>query len=59
MHLENRLALGIVGIQVISLKKGAEITAKVRKAGYGTIELPAVGQSGPLSLIGIGVPRKQ
>ena len=59
MHLENRLALGNVSVHVISLKKGAEIAVKVRKAGYGATELPALGQSGPVSLIGIVVPRKQ
>ena len=45
MYLENRLALGNVNIHVISLKKGAEIAAKVRKAGYGATELPSLGQS--------------
>jgi len=59
MFLENRLALGNVSVHVISLKKGAEIAAKVRKAGYGATELPALGQSGPVSLIGTVVPRKQ
>lgn len=59
MFLENKLALGNVSVHVISLKKGAEIAAKVRKAGYGATELPALGQSGPVSLIGIVVPRKQ
>lgn len=59
MHLENRLALGNVNIEVVSLKKGSEIATKVRKAGFGATELPALGQSGPVSLIGIVVPRKQ
>lgn len=59
MHLENRLALGNVNVDVISLQKGPEIAAKVRKAGYGATELPAYGQSGPVSLINIVVPRKQ
>lgn len=59
MYLENRLALGNVGVHVISLKKGAEIAAKVRKAGYGATELPALGQSGLVWRISIIVPRKQ
>jgi uncharacterized protein YebE (UPF0316 family) len=59
MHLENRLALGTVGVQVISLKKGAQVAAKIRAAGYGATEVPAVGQSGPVSLIGVVVPRKE
>jgi len=59
MYLENRLALGNVNIHVISLKKGAEIASKVRKAGYGATELPSLGQSGLVWQISIIVPRKQ
>ena len=59
MWLEDRLALGNVDVHVVSPKKGAEIAAKVRKAGYGATVLQAFGQSGPVSLIGIVVPRKQ
>jgi uncharacterized protein YebE (UPF0316 family) len=58
MYLENRLALGTVGVHVISLQKGAEIAAKVREAGYGATELPALGQSGLVWQISIIVPRK-
>ncbi len=59
MHLENRLALGNVSIDVVSLKKGAEIAAKVRQAGYGATKLTAEGHSGPVSMIDIVAPRKQ
>ena len=59
MLLENRLAMGKVSIDVASLQKGVEIAAKAREAGYGATELSAYGQSGPISLINIVVPRKQ
>ena len=59
MLLENRLALGNISIDVVSLEKGAEIAAKVRKAGYGATELSAEGHSGPVSLVGIVAPRKR
>ncbi|MGB5049601.1 MAG: DUF2179 domain-containing protein [Caldilineaceae bacterium] len=59
MYLENGLAMGSVDIRVVSLQKGAEIVSQVRKAGYGATELPALGRSGPVSLIGIVVTRKQ
>lgn len=59
MWLEDRLALGNVDVHVVSAEKGAEIAAKIRKAGYGATELQAHGQSGPVSLVGIVVPRKE
>lgn len=59
MSLENRLALGDVDIHIVSPRKGAEVAATVRRAGYGATELPAIGHSGPVSLIGVVVPRKR
>lgn len=59
MWLEDKLALGNVDVHVISRSKGVEIAQNLRKAGYGVTELPAYGQSGPVSLIDIVVPRKQ
>jgi len=59
MQLESRLALGNVNIDIVSLQKGAEIAARVHEAGYGATKLSAEVQSGPVSMIGIVVPRKQ
>lgn len=59
MSLENKLALGDVDIHIVSPKKGAEVATRVRQAGFGATELPALGQSGPVSFIGVVVPRKQ
>jgi uncharacterized protein YebE (UPF0316 family) len=59
MSLENRLALGDVDIHIVSPARGAAVVARIRQAGYGATELPALGQSGPVSLIGVVVPRKQ
>ncbi len=59
MHLENKMALGSVSIDVVSQKKGAEIVAQVHQAGYGATKLSAEGYSGPVSMISVVVPRKQ
>jgi len=59
MWIENRLAIGYANLHIISRTKGGEIAAQVRKAGYGATELQAEGQSGPVYLINVVVPRKE
>ncbi len=59
MHLENRMALGNVSIDVVSQQKGPEIVAQVHQAGYGATKLAAEGYAGPVSVISLVVPRKK
>lgn len=59
MWVERWLAMGYVGIHIVSLAKGLEIAQKVRQAGYGATQLPAQGRSGPVQLIEVVAARKQ
>lgn len=59
MWIGDKLALGHVDIQVISMTKGAEIAGTIRKAGCGVTELQATGKSGPVSLVRVVIPRRQ
>ncbi len=58
MWLEEKIALGIVELGVISSEKGTEIVQGIRNAGYGATQLQAQGQSGPVSLTGVVLERK-
>ena len=59
MVIENRLAIGYSGIHAISMTKGAEVATVIRDAGYGATQMRAEGQSGPVYLIDVIVPRKE
>lgn len=59
MVIENRLAIGFSGVHVVSMTKGAEIAAVIRDAGYGATQMRAEGQSGPVYLVDVIVPRKE
>ncbi len=59
MWIENRLALGYAHMNIISMKKGCEITEIIRKAGHGVTQLHGEGQSGPVSMLAVVVARKQ
>lgn len=59
MWLEGKVALGTVSVYIVSSNKGGAIADAVRRAGYGATELPAWGQSGPVALIGVVLPRRQ
>lgn len=59
MWLESKIALGTVSVYIVSAKKGEAIADAVRRAGYGATELPAWGQSGPVALIGVVLPRRE
>jgi uncharacterized protein YebE (UPF0316 family) len=58
MLLENKLALGFVGINVVSMNHGSEIIEKLRQADYGVTELYGRGQSGAVIMITTIVSRK-
>lgn len=59
MWLESKIALGTVSVFIVSSNKGAAIADAVRRSGYGATELPAWGQSGPVALISVVLPRRQ
>jgi uncharacterized protein YebE (UPF0316 family) len=58
MLIENKLALGFVGINVVSMNHGSEIVEKLRQADYGVTELYGSGQSGAVIMINTIVSRK-
>lgn len=58
MWIEDRLALGYADMDIVSMTKGEEIAARLRKAGYGATRLQAEGQSGPVCLIHAVTSRK-
>lgn len=59
MWIESKLALGQVGINIISMRKGREIVRKLRQADYGVTVLKGKGRSGTVNLITTIVPRKE
>jgi len=58
MWIEDKLALGHVGISIISRAKGPNIVVKLRQADYGVTELMGNGRTGVVNLITTIVPRK-
>ncbi len=58
MRLEERLAIGYKGIDVISKTNGDEIAAKLREMGYGVTELTGQGKDGTVKIIRTNVKRK-
>lgn len=59
MWLEGKMALGTVSVYIVSAQKGEAIADAVRRAGHGATELPAWGQSGPVALIDVVLPRRE
>lgn len=59
MWLESKIALGTVSAYIVSIDKGAAIASAVRRAGHGATEMFAQGQSGPVTMVGVVLPRKQ
>ena len=58
MWIEEKLAMGHAEIHMISTNHGKAIAEHLREAGFGATMLKAEGQSGPVSLINVVVPRK-
>ncbi len=58
MWIEDRLALGHVGVNVVSMTHGSEIVELLRQADYGVTELNGSGQSGTVNMITSIVSRK-
>jgi uncharacterized protein YebE (UPF0316 family) len=58
MWIEDKLALGHIGISIISTTQGSKIVHKLRQVDYGVTELTGSGRSGVVNLITTIVPRK-
>ncbi len=56
--IEERLAIGHVHLRIISSRRGAVISEKLRESGYAVTEIPARGKDGTVSLIVVSVLRK-
>lgn len=56
--IEERLAIGHVHLRIISSRRGAAISEKLRESGYAVTEIPARGKDGTVSLIVVSVLRK-
>jgi uncharacterized protein YebE (UPF0316 family) len=58
MWIESRLAFGSVEVHTISMTKSADVADAIRAFGYGVTQFQAVGQSGPVSIVGTIAERK-
>lgn len=58
MNLEKRLAMGHMFLTVISSSRGSAIAEALRNAGYAVTEIPARGKDGTVSMLELGVERK-
>jgi uncharacterized protein YebE (UPF0316 family) len=58
MLIEERLAIGHVQLSIVSSRRGAQITERLRSEGYAITEIPARGKDGVVSLLSCSVLRK-
>lgn len=58
MWIESRLAFGSVEVHTISMTKSKEVADAIRAFGYGVTQFEALGQSGPVSIVGTIAERK-
>jgi len=58
MLIEERLAIGHIHLQIVSSRRGAVMSQILRDAGYGVTEIPARGRDGMVSVLSVGVLRK-
>lgn len=59
LWLEERLALGLASIQVISRLGGVELAEALRDQGFGVTELAGQGREGPVEVVQTVVRRRQ
>lgn len=58
IYLEDKLALGMLIIRIITVKDASELLAQLRSAGYGVTSLDAQGATGAAKLIFMVIKRK-
>jgi len=59
MWLEERIAVGLSHLRVISPKRGSELGDRLRAEGYAVTEIPSRGRDGVVTLIDMDVLRKK
>lgn len=57
--IENKLAIGLAEINVISMGKGTEIAEALREQGYGATEFLGVGQANIVDMVRTVVRRRE
>lgn len=58
MWIEERLAVGHTQLNIVSPRRGALLCSALREAGFGVTEISARGKDGMVSLLSLGVLRK-
>ncbi len=58
MNLEKKMAMGHTFLTIISSGRGAGLVEALRSAGYAVTEIPARGKDGMVSMLELGVERK-
>lgn len=59
MWVEGRLAIGYTHLRVISPRRGDELTARLRQAGYAVTEVSGQGKDGMVSVLNCSVLRRK
>ncbi len=59
MAIEERLAVGHIQLTIVSPTRGAAITEQLRSAGYAVTEIFGRGKSGTVTILHVGVKRKE
>lgn len=58
MWIEERLAIGHVKISIVTQRLGTALSQVLRDSGFGVTEIPARGRDGMVSMLSVGVLRK-
>jgi len=59
MWLEERIAVGLSHLRIISPKRGPELIERLREEGYALTEIPSRGRDGMVTLLDMEVLRKK
>jgi len=59
MWLEARLAVGYTHLRVVSPRRGAELTERLRQAGFAVTEISGIGRDGAVDILNCSVLRRQ
>lgn len=59
MWIEDRLAIGITHLRIISPARGTELVEQLRECGYAVTEVPGRGRDGMVTIINCNVRRRE
>jgi len=59
MVIEEKIALGIVGLRLVTAKPATELIKKLEENGYGLTYMDAHGMRGPVNVLFITLSRKK